>query len=83
MWPVNDIIETNAFYRRSTEFTISRPFDSVLFFADPGTGDPFGFTFEPQTTAIYHWSVLDDTLQLVAPDFETYVRQELADTVGT
>ena len=76
IWDVERIAKDNLFFRQFSEYKdLYMPFDHLLFFADAGNGDLFGFTIlngKIQKSDIYVWNHEDDSRQWVAPSLDVY-----------
>jgi hypothetical protein len=76
LWTVDQITETNKTFRTTAVFKeIYKPFDSLLFFADAGNGDQFGFSIidgQVKSDDIFVWNHEDDSREWVAPDLLKY-----------
>ncbi|WP_379133892.1 SMI1/KNR4 family protein [Paenibacillus sp. sgz500958] len=77
VWPASRIIEENS-EQRSNEICkeIYMPFDSLLFVADAGNGDLFGYSIingSIQKDDIYTWSHEDDSRTWVAPSLLKFI----------
>lgn len=75
-WPSNEIIEENI-ERRTLEVykDCYMTFESLLFFADAGNGDFFGFSIingHIQKDDIYVWNHEDDSRTWIAPSLEEF-----------
>ncbi|MFF2878513.1 SMI1/KNR4 family protein [Gottfriedia sp. NPDC057991] len=75
-WSSNEIIEENV-ERRTLEVykDCYMSFDSLLFFADAGNGDFFGFSIingHIQKDDIYVWNHEDDSRTWIAPSLEEF-----------
>jgi hypothetical protein len=77
IWTVDEIAETNREFRTNSDFKrIYRPFDNILFFADAGNGDQFGFSItngQIKTTDVFVWNHEDDSREWVATDMLKYL----------
>jgi hypothetical protein len=61
-------------FRESPEFAaIYMPFDPLLFFADAGNGDQFGFVPRDSRRDAFVWNHEDDSRTWAAPDLSKYL----------
>ncbi|NOS94566.1 MAG: SMI1/KNR4 family protein [Cyclobacteriaceae bacterium] len=76
LWTIDEIIETNTTFRTNTDFKeLYMPFDNLLFFADGGNGDQFGFSIisgQVRRNDIFVWNHENDSREWVAPDLLKY-----------
>ena len=79
LFPVENILEINTSLRTQTA-NYTMPLDSLLFFADDGMGDYFGFAvvggIVPHSR-IYFWNHEDDSRSSIAPSLEYFVENWL------
>ena len=77
LWPVARIATDNESFRANADFKrLYMPFDHLLFFADAGNGDQFGFAVldgEVRRDDIFVWNHEDDSRSWVAPSLEKFV----------
>lgn len=77
VWPVDRLLEENQAYRSNPEFAeLYMPFDPLLFFADAGNGDLFGFTVlagSVRRPDVFSWDHETDSRTWAAPDLRLYV----------
>lgn len=79
LFPVERILEINTFLRTQTA-DYAMPLDSLLFFADDGFGDYFGFAIvrgKVPHSRIYFWNHEDDSRLFIAPSLEYFVENSL------
>jgi hypothetical protein len=76
LWPVSRIVSDNLSFRNNPDFReLYMPFDCLLFFADAGNGDQFGFVIldgEVRRDDIFAWNHEDDSRSWIAPHLEAY-----------
>ena len=72
-------------FRSKTDFRqLYMPFDSLLFFADPGNGDQFAFPIQSSSIRradVFVWNHEDDSRTWVAPSLEKYLEWWLDGTI--
>lgn len=77
LWSSDVILRENLQIRSSEVLReFCQPFDNLLFFADSGCGDFFGFLIEDgviSTTDIYVWNHEDDSRPKVASSLKEFV----------
>lgn len=77
IWTVEQILEENLNVRNFEDFKdLYMPFDCLLFFADGGNGDLFGYAILNgviQKDDIYVWNHENDSRTWVAPSLETFI----------
>jgi hypothetical protein len=77
IWSVNRIIEENVSLRSYPDFKdLYMPFDCLLFVADAGNGDLFGYSVlngAIQKDDIFVWNHEDDSRTWVAPSLQTFI----------
>lgn len=76
IWPIEWISRENRKFRANSLFkSLYRPFDHLLFFADAGNGDHFGFDLsEPGSKSdILAWDHEDDGRKWVAPSLRVFI----------
>jgi hypothetical protein len=87
IWSVERVIKDNTDFRTDETYKeIYQPFDTLLFFADAGNGDNFGYAIEDnkiKKTDIYAWNHEDDSRTWVAPDLETFVQWSVSGKITT
>ena len=78
IWPVALIESRNLFFRSFEGYQeVLKPFDNLLFFADAGNGDQFGYSLddaETRGTEIYTWDHEDDRRICIAPSLRVFIR---------
>ena len=73
--PIERILEVNTHERAQAE-NYSMPLDSLLFFADDGIGDYFGFAVikgQVPHSRIYFWDHEDDSRRSIAPSLGDFI----------
>ena len=77
IWSTDYLIRENKMYRETADFKdLYMPFDHLLFFADAGNGDNFGYTIlngAIQRLDIFAWNHEDDSRLWVAPNLEKFI----------
>lgn len=77
IWSVSRIQEENMNLRNDDDFKdLYMPFDCLLFFADAGNGDLFGYSIQNgvvQRDDIFAWNHEDDSRTWVAPCLKTFI----------
>jgi hypothetical protein len=76
LWPAARIQADNMTARTSAAFRAFMPLLNLLFFADAGNGDMFGFAVEAGGDVrddIYSWDHEDDSREWAAPDLATFL----------
>jgi len=74
IWPLERIVEDNLAIRTDPALTAyCEPFEPLLFFADAGNGDRFGFD-ETAGDSIIAWDHEDDRRHLIASDLGLFLR---------
>jgi len=77
VWSLERIISTNIEFRNNSEFSdLYMPFDSLLFFADAGSGDQFFFPIQNgviRRDDIFVWNHEDDSRNWVAASLQKYI----------
>jgi hypothetical protein len=77
IWPVEEIIKRNVKMRTDPIYHESyMPFDNLLFFADAGNGDQFGFRIiqgKIKGPDVFSWNHEDDSRMWVAPSLQLYL----------
>ena len=77
IWPVEEIIKQNSSLRLNPVFhEMYMPFDNLLFFADAGNGDQFGFRIiqgKIKRSDVFAWNHEDDSRMWVAPSLKLYL----------
>jgi hypothetical protein len=76
IWPISRVIETNKDYRNDPGFKdIYMSFDQLLFVADAGNGDLFGYiTLNGRfMSGIYAWNHEDDSRTWIAADLSSFI----------
>jgi hypothetical protein len=78
IWSSSQVVETNQEYRGQSDFKeLYMSFDQLLFIADAGNGDLFGFiTLNGQFDRrdVFVWNHEDDSRTWVAPDLATFIK---------
>jgi hypothetical protein len=78
IWPLELIQKHNLFFRSYEGYRdILEPFDNLLFFADAGNGDSFGFCAidrDTSETGIYVWHHEDDRRVPIAASLREFIR---------
>lgn len=82
IWTIERIKRENLEYRTRSVFKETfMPFDCLLFFADSGCGDNFGFAVvngQVRRPRIYAWEHEDDSRVCVAPSLADFIKWSLA-----
>ncbi|MFJ3977609.1 SMI1/KNR4 family protein [Streptomyces sp. NPDC090021] len=79
VWPLEQIVEQNLFFRSDPDFArLYMPFDALLFFGDNGGGDQFAFVRTPEREDVFVWEHEDDSRRWVARDLRDYLERALA-----
>ncbi|MWC26912.1 SMI1/KNR4 family protein [Paenibacillus sp. MMS18-CY102] len=77
IWPTSRIIEENLAIRSSEDYKeMYKPFDSMLFVADAGNGDLFGYSIVNGAISkddIYTWNHEDDSRTWVASSLKQFI----------
>jgi hypothetical protein len=76
IWPISRVIETNKDYRSDPGLKdIYMSFDQLLFVADAGNGDLFGYiTLNGRfMRGIYSWNHEDDSRTWIAADLQSFI----------
>ena len=77
VWPVERIRKENVSFRSSLDFAkMYMSFDQLLFFADAGNGDLFGYVVlqgRIRSSNIFAWNHENDSRNWVAPSLTTYL----------
>ncbi|RYU92724.1 SMI1/KNR4 family protein [Emticicia agri] len=85
IWPINRVIETNKEFRDSPHFKdLYMSFEQLLFVADAGNGDLFGFitlngNFDRND--IFVWNHENDSREWVEPSLEKFIEWWLNGTI--
>jgi hypothetical protein len=78
VWPLDRIVADNIAFRSNADFRrLYMPFDHLLFFADAGNGDQFGFSIldnEIRRSDVYVWNHENDSRTWVAPTRGKYLQ---------
>lgn len=79
MWPLSRIVEDNLHFRSASTFkSIYMPFDNLLFFADAGNGDQFGFAIRADGSIyhshVYAWDHENDSRIWVADSLKMFFK---------
>ncbi len=78
LWPLERIEKENLFFRSHEDYLdIYMPFDNLLFIADAGNGDNFGYSIlngKIRRTSIYAWNHENDSRVCVAPSLWVFVQ---------
>jgi hypothetical protein len=76
LWTIEEITKTNKEFRANLDFKeLYMPFDNLLFFADAGNGDQFGFVIingQVKRNDIFVWNHETDGREWVAPSLLKY-----------
>ena len=75
--PIERIERDNLEMRQSAALSLYMPFDNLLFFADAGNGDLFGFPISRNGTIgkeIFVWNHEDDSRSWCAPSLKTFIQ---------
>jgi SMI1-KNR4 cell-wall len=76
LWTIEEIIIRNKEFRSNPDFKeLYMPFDNLLFFADAGNGDQFGFSIvngQISRNDIFVWNHENDGRVWVAPNIIKY-----------
>ncbi|UOQ48764.1 SMI1/KNR4 family protein [Gracilibacillus caseinilyticus] len=87
IWSTSRVVEDNLFFRNFDDYKdIYMPFDHLLFFADDGCGDLFGYKIlngSIQTEDIYVWNHEDDSRTWVASSLEKFVEGWITGEITT
>lgn len=77
VWPIERVMETNKSYRSNSDFKeLYMSFDQLLFVADAGNGDMFGYSTlngKFDRWDIFAWNHENDSRTWIAPDLKTFV----------
>lgn len=77
IWSVEEIIERNVEMRINLIYhEYHMPFDNLLFFADAGNGDQFGFRIiqgKIKQPDVFAWNHEDNSRMWVAPSLQSYL----------
>lgn len=77
VWPIDRIVQDNVAFRANANFKqLYMPFDCLLFIADAGNGDQFGFTIlagQVRRDDIFVWNHENDGRTWAAPSLELYL----------
>ncbi|MGG0188006.1 SMI1/KNR4 family protein [Bacillus rhizoplanae] len=77
IWSIEQILEENLNVRMFDDFKdLYMPFDCLLFFADGGNGDLFGYAIlngAIQKDDVYVWNHENDSRTWVAPSLQTFI----------
>jgi hypothetical protein len=77
VWPIARIESDNLQFRTMPDYReLYMPFDVLLFFADAGNGDHFGFPIQAgaiRRPDVFAWNHEDDSRCWVAPSLERYL----------
>lgn len=74
IWPARRIATDNSMFRQSPDFAaLYMPFDPLLFFADAGNSDQFGFVLRDDRRDIFVWDHETDSRTWAAPSLSTYL----------
>lgn len=86
IWSSSQVIETNQEYRSQSDFKgLYMSFDQLLFIADAGNGDLFGFvTLNGQFDRrdVFVWNHENDSRTWVAPDLATFIKWWVDGTIS-
>jgi hypothetical protein len=78
LWSSERIIKENMWLHGDDIGVCSPAFTSVLFFADAGNGDNFGFQFDDQgriaSPDVYVWDHEEDSIRVIAPTLAQFVQ---------
>lgn len=77
VWSIERIREENLFARNNPEYAdMYMPLNPLIFFADAGNGDLFGFAVvqnQIRLSRVFAWSHENDSRTWVAPSLEKYL----------
>lgn len=76
LWPTERIASDNLAARTGTGFASYMALSNLLFFADAGNGDMFGYGIDSTGQVrrdIYSWDHEDDSRNWAAPDLATFI----------
>ncbi|PED87845.1 MULTISPECIES: SMI1/KNR4 family protein [Bacillus cereus group] len=77
IWSIEQILKENLNLRSFNDFKdLYMPFDCLLFFADGGNGDLFGYAIlngAIQKDDVYVWNHENDSRTWVAPSLKTFI----------
>ena len=77
IWPIEEIIKQNSNLRLNPIFHETyMPFNNLLFFADAGNGEQFGFRIVQgriKSPDVFAWNHEDDSRLWVAPSLQVYL----------
>jgi SMI1-KNR4 cell-wall len=74
IWSAGRIAADNVMFRRSPQFArLYMPFDPLLFFADAGNGDQFGFVLRDDRRDVFVWNHETDSRTWAAPSLAAYL----------
>ncbi|QDU86878.1 SMI1 / KNR4 family protein [Pirellulimonas nuda] len=86
IWPIERILNDNMAFRSNPEFReLYMPFEPLLFFADAGNGDQFGFSVLAgcvRRTDVFTWNHEDDSRTWVAPTLARYLEGWLSGQIN-
>ena len=87
IWTVEEIIKRNIEMRTGSIYhECYMPFDNLLFFADAGNGDQFGFRIlqgKIKRSNVFAWNHEDDSRMWVAPSLQLYIEWWLTGKIHT
>ena len=87
VWSLERIVRENQSFRGNAEFReLYMPFDCLLFFADAGNGDHFGFPIlagEIRRADVFAWNHENDSRSWVAPSLSKYLEWWLCGKLTT
>ena len=69
VWPLDQIVADNEDYRRNPIFAQYMPVDDLLFFADAGDGELFGYSISRVGEVrdhVFVWNPIEDSRMMVA-----------------
>jgi hypothetical protein len=77
LWAVERIVRDNERARTDPAMKAYMPLDHILFFADAGNGDLFGFEVQRDGVVrddVFSWNHEDDSRSWAAPDLATFLQ---------
>lgn len=78
VWPTSRMVTDNLALRGESASRRYMPLDHLVFFADAGNGDLFGFAVENGSRQtrddVFVWNPIDDGRAWVAPDLRRYLQ---------
>jgi SMI1 / KNR4 family (SUKH-1) len=82
VWSTERIAAENRELRGYADFAeLYMPFDPLLFFADAGNGDLFGFVIRDRPDDVFHWDHETDSRTMIAGGLAQFLEGWLAGTI--